>query len=1202
MRPRYLEIEGLQSFKETQKIDFDKLGETGLFGIFGPTGSGKSTILDAITLALYGNVQRANRGTQGIINTDMSNVRVSFTFDLLKENTRKTYKVERVYKRKKGSDSFIEARLVRLFEIAGDGDIVMADKEREVTAKVIDLVGLDPDDFTRSVVLPQNKFQEFLLLDKAKKRDMMERIFYLEEYGRGLTEKVGKKLSDIRNKLSHIEGAMSSLGDASEKALIEAEGKMKTAWQDKENSDDELKMAEIEYNEAKEVWELVNELKDITDKEKEHLSGLEEINNKRKLYEKAVKADGLVDVISKYREAEKNLADTRHQLESIYKLLPDLETQMNKAQAEYDRILEKAEIEIPMLVELKAKFNNALEVKQEICAIETKLQMLRDSYRSHNEKIRAKDQEVIKKKQELEALEKSIMECRQDIEKLKVDVDDRKQVQAGIKLEEELNKARQDRDKHQREYNDLSSKICELEIKLEEASKQTQLLQAKLEELKSQQVKHESTKPGDRNELMADERNYHDIKLKWEALRSKKADIDAISARLDSIHAHIQQQGEKCKEAELHKTSLEALLNTGRERVEKFKTLYDKNTAYALAKNLSEGLPCPVCGSLHHPNPANAVEQQKMHEIEQQLKQAEEQLAETEKSYRLAENNCIKLHEQLKVLESQSVQTAKDLALKQDEYVRLVNTLPRHMQDLALEQLETVLDHVRETNEKKLKAIEQWETKLEEIKKSISKLEDALSGRKIEESVRRAELEINKDNLLQQEKALNECIHHFKHIFESYNIFIKKLGIQSISSELDRIEQNDRKIEKRQQQMEQLQKSSETIKKEIEQLIADKQAWESKAADVQTEGRSLREQQEEKIQKLKELTGDKDIEEGLKEIDMKIALLQKEKQRLTEYLKEIREQFNNISTQKSTLENQKTIYVTNLHDEMQRLHTALEQRGFASVDEVENCLLSGEQQKCLHEEIKQYEDIQKKLETQKDLLNKKLNGRRITEEQWQTISENYLLKKQQKEDSISRYENAKSIYNNIKKNFDQWVELNKEWQKYSKKKEMLDQIQKLLKGNSFIEFISEERLRYIAKEASELLGVLTRYRYTLELDTENGFVIRDNANGGVHRPVSSLSGGETFLTSLSLALALSSQIQLKGQSPLEFFFLDEGFGTLDTNLLDTVIDSLERLSTTKRVIGLISHVPELKSRITRRLIVEPPSSDGKGSQVRIEKA
>ena len=67
MRPISLEIEGLQSFKEKQSIDFETLGETGLFGIFGPTGSGKSTILDAITFALFGDVRRAKMAL-GIIN------------------------------------------------------------------------------------------------------------------------------------------------------------------------------------------------------------------------------------------------------------------------------------------------------------------------------------------------------------------------------------------------------------------------------------------------------------------------------------------------------------------------------------------------------------------------------------------------------------------------------------------------------------------------------------------------------------------------------------------------------------------------------------------------------------------------------------------------------------------------------------------------------------------------------------------------------------------------------------------------------------------------------------------------------------------------------------------------------------------------------------------------------------------------------
>lgn len=111
--------------------------------------------------------------------------------------------------------------------------------------------------------------------------------------------------------------------------------------------------------------------------------------------------------------------------------------------------------------------------------------------------------------------------------------------------------------------------------------------------------------------------------------------------------------------------------------------------------------------------------------------------------------------------------------------------------------------------------------------------------------------------------------------------------------------------------------------------------------------------------------------------------------------------------------------------------------------------------------------------------------------------------------------------------------------------------------------------------------MLTRQRYAIEVDSEGGFVMRDDANGGVRRPVSSLSGGETFLTSLSLALALSAQIQLRGEYPLQFFFLDEGFGTLDQDLLDTVVTALEKLQSDNLAVGVISHVQELRARLPK---------------------
>ena len=310
MRPRYLEIEGLQSFKDLQKIDFDKLSETGLFGIFGPTGSGKSTILDAITLALYGNVQRASKGTQGIMNTDASILKVSYTFDLTKEGFRKTYRVERQYKRKKDSESSIEAKLVRLIEVSGENEYILVDKHSDVNSYIIQLVGLKFEDFTRSVVLPQNKFQEFLLSPRNEKTKMLERIFYLEEFGRRLIDKVNKEMSAVKIKLSSIDGALSALGISSPEALIESETKMTEAHVHRVNCADKLKAAEEFYAKGMERYKLSTEHEELQKRLQEYRGKQPEIQKLEEICLKSDSANTIKPLMTAYKDAKKGCLET----------------------------------------------------------------------------------------------------------------------------------------------------------------------------------------------------------------------------------------------------------------------------------------------------------------------------------------------------------------------------------------------------------------------------------------------------------------------------------------------------------------------------------------------------------------------------------------------------------------------------------------------------------------------------------------------------------------------------------------------------------------------------------------------------------------------------------------------------------------------------------------------------------------------------
>ena len=160
-----------------------------------------------------------------------------------------------------------------------------------------------------------------------------------------------------------------------------------------------------------------------------------------------------------------------------------------------------------------------------------------------------------------------------------------------------------------------------------------------------------------------------------------------------------------------------------------------------------------------------------------------------------------------------------------------------------------------------------------------------------------------------------------------------------------------------------------------------------------------------------------------------------------------------------------------------------------------------------------------------------------------------------------------------------------------------ERLRKLLEGNKFMEFVAEEYLQMVAENASGRLLSLTDGRYFLRY--EGGFFVGDNFNGGELRSVSTLSGGETFLVSLSLALALSAEICARSLRPIEFFFLDEGFGTLDEHLVDVVMDSLERLKNEHFSIGIISHVEELKHRTERKLLVTK-ATERHGSQITME--
>ena len=146
----------------------------------------------------------------------------------------------------------------------------------------------------------------------------------------------------------------------------------------------------------------------------------------------------------------------------------------------------------------------------------------------------------------------------------------------------------------------------------------------------------------------------------------------------------------------------------------------------------------------------------------------------------------------------------------------------------------------------------------------------------------------------------------------------------------------------------------------------------------------------------------------------------------------------------------------------------------------------------------------------------------------------------------------------------------------------------LLRATSFERWLCSEALDSLVREASRTLMELSGGQYELDRDERNDLVVIDYEDAGARRPVHTLSGGETFQASLALALALSRQVIAlsAGMRELNSMFLDEGFGTLDGDTLETVASTLERLAAdSDRMVGVITHVAELAERAPVRFVV-----------------
>lgn len=268
-----------------------------------------------------------------------------------------------------------------------------------------------------------------------------------------------------------------------------------------------------------------------------------------------------------------------------------------------------------------------------------------------------------------------------------------------------------------------------------------------------------------------------------------------------------------------------------------------------------------------------------------------------------------------------------------------------------------------------------------------------------------------------------------------------------------------------------------------------------------------------------------------------------------------------------------------------KIQDSLKINEIESIDKVKEIL---KQNININDARKSIEDFRLKYEVLKNSiaeLEHKFSDVSFDEKEFEEQQLLVQLKKTSLDEATSDVTKSKAEINRLEKEFEDKKELLLQVEGLQKRAENLKTLFNLFKGAGFVQYVSSIYLRQLCDHANIRFHRMTRNQLSLQLNENNDFEIIDYLNEGRSRSVKTLSGGQSFQVSLSLALALAESVQSNARADKNFFFIDEGFGTQDMESINIVFETLQSLLKENRIVGIISHVEELKERIPLSLQV-----------------
>jgi len=1180
-----ININNIQSLKGVQpEINFTDgvLAHAGLYAITGQTGAGKSTILDAITLALYGKINRYgnDKPSSEIITHNQKEAYAEITFEVNEIVYLARWAASFT---KKGTINQTDER--KLYRKEDDLKLI-AEKVSNVNPMIEEIIGLKYEQFTKSILLAQNNFSAFLKAKPDERAEMLSKITGTQIY-----EEISKKVfeqakiyeDEIKSLRATINGNI--LSDEELKAIA-------NSFEEKENTIKEIEpklvqiLKEIAWLAAVENTKTeINQHKNSLESVNQHFLDNTELYQKLDCYNKAtlIEKDWLA-YLNSGKECAKNTENTQRTTDEIEDLnikLVNIAAELESASKKLEDTQKEQLLKKPLIESAKMTFGAIANTNETLKQNAKEIETAKSNFDSNLEDLKTQTSNK-------SILESAIKENQKTIVQLeKYGSWETKNGSVSLK-QQDIEKSQKEIEFYnaeslQKQISNYDTKNIGIEKLLQETKNENATLKSEVELLELQ--KKESDTLENLSKLKDNAKN--DIE-NWKKL----------SEYVPKLESQNNQLGINSAELITAKLSNETLETTLLDKKKSLGILHEnKNLKQVLASfeehrhNLKEDEDCPLCGSKEHPYALNLPKIFYENDIDNKIKDLDSEIKSKENEKEEAVKKVASSSQQI-INTNATISEIKEAIAKLKSVLQVEKELKIEDIQTAILNMEAEFDFVQA----QINKLSELNSNYDHVNKLYSKKTNELNEIRLADTA----YQTAKKQIAEKEVSIVENFSFIKKIFLSFDENLEENNIAAVSEIGKKLEVNLRKFKA----VSEILKANQTEIVTVNNAIT---AFSTKSTSL--EENVLKHQKDDEALKAKK---------GLLENDFKVQTAcfelkspQEEESRLQIKGKTEQDSVTKWNGEKevtlASIKN-KQIDLKQLVSEkldlddafcLSKLHLdhKLTENGFENNIQLQEAL-NLKNSALLIAQKQTFETKKQQIEGALNaniLKQEELNSNPLTTKLVEDLNVEKVAFEQDRtkmNQEIGQLKEQINNNNNIQKENQLIIDAIKTKNSVFQKWDLLNKTVGSADGKSFKKFAQDFTLSLLVQHANKHLETMFN-RYELFKDDtseEMELQIKDNNFFGEIRNINSLSGGETFLVSLSLAIGLSDLASKN--TKIRSLFIDEGFGSLDPENLNNALDTLEFLrQNDDRQIGIISHVEELKKRITTQIQVKKYTSE-----------